>query len=36
MSSAPLGTYQAVGTLTADPARLVLMLFCSMGRRGSC
>jgi flagellar protein FliS len=27
MANGGLGTYQTVGTLTADPARLVLMLF---------
>lgn len=32
MSSAPLGTYQTVHTLTADPARLVLMLFDGAAR----
>jgi len=32
MAQAPLGTYQQVGTLTADPARLVLMLFDGASR----
>lgn len=32
MTHAPLGTYQQVQTLTADPARLVLMLFDGASR----
>jgi flagellar secretion chaperone FliS len=32
MAHARLGTYEAVGTLTADPARLVLMLFDGAAR----
>lgn len=32
MAHAPVGTYQTVGTLTADPARLTLMLFDGASR----
>jgi flagellar secretion chaperone FliS len=32
MATGRLGTYQTVGTLTADPARLVLMLFDGAAR----
>ena len=35
MAHAPVGTYQTVGTLTADPAQLTLMLFDGACRNGT-